>query len=100
MRDLSALTFNLLSPEHADWTRRRAAIRAGLRDLRPDVVALQEFVADDAGYLLGDEYELVRHSRTSADGVGAVLASRHPVLASLEVDLHVTDRVTLPWAAA
>jgi hypothetical protein len=30
------------SPGHADWPRRRAVIRNGLHQLRPDVVTLQE----------------------------------------------------------
>jgi endonuclease/exonuclease/phosphatase family metal-dependent hydrolase len=41
---LRILTFNLLSPDHADWPRRRAVIRNGLDQLRPDIVALQETV--------------------------------------------------------
>jgi endonuclease/exonuclease/phosphatase family metal-dependent hydrolase len=98
MRELTLLTFNLLSPEHADWPRRRARIRDELRQLAPDVVALQECAGTDG--LLGEEYRTVWHSRRSPDGVGAVLASRHPITPVREVDLRVTPRVTLPWAAA
>jgi endonuclease/exonuclease/phosphatase family metal-dependent hydrolase len=101
---LRILTFNLLSPDHADWPRRRAVIRNGLDQLRPDVVALQETVwghgYDQASDLLGSDYQVVRHSARSADGVGAVLASRSRFGSVREVDLHVTPRVTLPWAAA
>jgi endonuclease/exonuclease/phosphatase family metal-dependent hydrolase len=101
---VTMLTFNLLSPDHADWPRRREVVGAGLRDLRPDVVALQECVSgtgyDQAADLLGGEYQFVPHANRSADGVGAVLASRWPIGAVGEVDLHVTARVTLPWAAA
>jgi endonuclease/exonuclease/phosphatase family metal-dependent hydrolase len=101
---LRILTFNLLSPDHADWPRRRAVIRNGLDQLRPDIVALQETVwgrgYDQASDLLGSDYQVVRHSARSPDGVGAVLASRWPFGIVREVDLHVTPRVTLPWAAA
>ena len=98
------LTLNLLSPDHADWDRRRQVLRDGLRTLRPDVVALQETVRgngdDHAADLLGPDYRTAPHSVRSADGVGAVLASRWPFGAVREVDLRVTPRVDLPWAAA
>jgi hypothetical protein len=56
---------------------------------------------DQASDLLGPDYELARHASRSADGVGAVLASRWPFGNIREVDLHVTERVDdLPWAAA
>jgi endonuclease/exonuclease/phosphatase family metal-dependent hydrolase len=101
---LAFLTLNLLSPAHADWPRRRAVIRSELRRQRPDVVALQECVwgtGDDVpADLLGTDYTVVRHSGRSADGVGAMLATRWPVGTVREVDLHVSPRVTLPWAAA
>jgi endonuclease/exonuclease/phosphatase family metal-dependent hydrolase len=99
-----AMTLNLLSPEHADWERRRDVLRAGLLELRPDVVALQETVRragyDQAAELLGSDYRIVWHSARSADGVGAALASRWPFGEVSEIDLHVTPRVDLPWAAA
>ena len=84
MREFTALTFNLLSPSHADWPRRRALIRDGLQRLVPDVVALQECAwtidHDDAAELLGKDYQTIWHSRRSDDGVGAVLGSRHPMV--------------------
>jgi endonuclease/exonuclease/phosphatase family metal-dependent hydrolase len=45
------LTLNILAPQHADWPRRRTALRARLTELAPDVVALQEVV--DAAELVG-----------------------------------------------
>jgi endonuclease/exonuclease/phosphatase family metal-dependent hydrolase len=97
------MTLNLLSPDHGQWERRRVVLRAGLAALRPDVVALQETVwgagYDQALDLLGPGYHVVRHSQRSADGVGAAFASRWPVHAVHERDLHVTERVDLPWSA-
>ncbi len=76
---LRVATLNLLSPDHADWNRRRDVLRSGLQDLRPDVIALQETVwgtgYDQAADLLGGDYHVVRHSARSADGVGAALGS-------------------------
>jgi endonuclease/exonuclease/phosphatase family metal-dependent hydrolase len=104
MHQLTVMTYNLLSPGHADWRRRREVIRAALPDRQSDVVALQECVHsrdyDEAADLLGEQYETVWHPGRSADGVGAVLASRFPLGELRTVDLHVTERVTLPWAAA
>jgi endonuclease/exonuclease/phosphatase family metal-dependent hydrolase len=51
MEVLRVVTFNLLSPEHADWPSRRTVIEAELRRLRPDLVALQECVRDTGGRL-------------------------------------------------
>jgi endonuclease/exonuclease/phosphatase family metal-dependent hydrolase len=97
---LRVITFNLLAPDQANWDRRLEVIRSGLRELRPDVVALQETVwgsgYDQALDLLGPDYEVARHASRSADGVGAVLASRWPFGSIREVDLHVTERVDLP----
>ena len=63
MHQLTVMTYNLLSPGHADWSRRREVVRAALRDLQPDVVALQECARtrnyDQATDLLGEEYETV-----------------------------------------
>jgi endonuclease/exonuclease/phosphatase family metal-dependent hydrolase len=77
------LTFNVLSPDLADWPRRRRVIADGIRRLEPDVVALQEVV--DEAELLGGEWHVARHPSRSEDPVGAVLASDHfGVVADLE----------------
>jgi endonuclease/exonuclease/phosphatase family metal-dependent hydrolase len=98
------MTLNLLSPDHANWERRRPVLQAGLSTVRPDVIALQESVWEE-GYdqvadLLGPGYHVARHSRRSGDGIGAALASRWPLKDVQELDLRVTDRVDLPWCAA
>src|SRR5690606_24955351 len=101
---LRAATLNVLAHDHADGDRRHHLLRTGLRGLRPDLIALQETTLrdgfDQAAELLGDGYHFADHPGRSADGVGATLASRWPIEVIAEVDLHVTDRVTLPWAVA
>ena len=94
---LRVITFNLLSPEEADWDRRRKVIRSGLRKLRPDVIALQETVwgngYEQASDLLGPDYEMARPSLQIANchrifdqAVNGVWASDHfGVLADLRV---------------
>ncbi|MEV1143341.1 endonuclease/exonuclease/phosphatase family protein [Micromonospora sp. NPDC049799] len=101
--DLRVVTMNLFAPDNADWDRRRPVLADGLARLRPDVVALQETVwgngYDQAADLLGDGWHVARHSGRSADGVGAALATRWPLGTVRELDLHVTERVDLPWSA-
>jgi endonuclease/exonuclease/phosphatase family metal-dependent hydrolase len=96
------LTFNILSPDRANWERRRQVARSGLRAIRPDIVALQETTPgqarDQATDLLGPGYHVAEHPSRSEDAVGAALASRWPFTALHEVDLGVAPRV--PFAAA
>lgn len=95
---LRAMTLNLFA-HHADWPARRRALRRGLRQLQPDVVALQEAVVQD-GYdqaldVLGDDYDVVHQSRgliPPGHHHGASVASRWPIRAVHEVDLHLTTR--------
>ena len=91
--DLRVLTYNVLSPAHADWPARRKVITAGIADLDPDVLLLQEVTED-----LVDRPH-AWHSQRSADGVGAALYSRWPITAVHEQDLRVTPRADLPWSA-
>lgn len=94
------LTLNLFA-RHGAWEERRPMVRDGLRSLRPDLVAFQEAVRteqyDQVVDLLGSDFHLVDHPGRSADGVGATLASRWPVVEARQVGLRVSDRVTLPW---
>ena len=81
----------------------------GIARWRPDLVALQGAAGDRAADLLGPEYRIVRPSRRSVGGigavfggrwpVGAVIGSRWPVGAVHEIDLRVTPRAD-PWCAA
>jgi endonuclease/exonuclease/phosphatase family metal-dependent hydrolase len=91
-------TVNLFA-RHGDWARRRSALELALRALDADVLALQEAVVDRDGdtaeQLLGDGYEIV-HQRTGLVGSGvhrgSSVASRWPIRAVHEVDLHLTAR--------
>lgn len=96
--DLRVMTLNLLAPDQADWERRRPVLRNGIAALRPHLIALQETV--DAADVLAGDYHVAAHSRRSADGVGAVLASVWPLGPVHELDLRVTGRVDSPWSAA
>lgn len=99
---LRVLTWNVLAPDFAEWPERRKAIRAELRRLRPDVIALQEVrdgeCEDQIADLLGGGFHLARHPR-APDGTTAVLGSRWAFDAVHEVDLDVTPRaVEFPWS--
>ncbi|MGY1618022.1 endonuclease/exonuclease/phosphatase family protein [Geodermatophilus sp. SYSU D00691] len=91
-------TVNLFA-RHGDWERRRPALAAALRELDADVLTLQEAVVDEDGdtarELLGDGYHLA-HQRQGLVGDGShrgsSVASRWPLRAVHEVDLHLTDR--------
>lgn len=99
------LTYNVLSRDHASGRRRQEIIREGLLQLQPDVVALQEVTraadVDQARELLGDDVTILDHPAEPADPVGACLATRWPVAAVNNLDLHLgPDAFELPWAAA
>src|SRR4051794_26143912 len=79
-----------------DWPERREVMAAGFAELRPDLVAMQEVIAgpdyDQVRDVLGADYELAHHSEREDDGQGISIASRWPVQAVHEVDLHLGPR--------
>jgi endonuclease/exonuclease/phosphatase family metal-dependent hydrolase len=95
------LTLNLWG-RRGDWAARRALIAAGVRDLRPDLVAFQEAVVDgeydQAADLMGSEFHYAHQAEREPgeDGVergqGTSIASRWPIGEVSEVDLQVTPR--------
>jgi endonuclease/exonuclease/phosphatase family metal-dependent hydrolase len=95
------LTLNLWG-RRGDWEARRAVIAEALRELRPDLVALQEAVVtdeyDQAADLLGPGFELAhqREREPGEDGVergqGTSVAGRWPLGEVREVDLQVSPR--------
>lgn len=91
-------TVNLFA-RHGDWARRRTALQQALHALDADVLALQEAVVDGsddtARELLGEGYEIVHQQQGLVDDGthrGASVASRWPIGAVHEVDLHLTAR--------
>jgi endonuclease/exonuclease/phosphatase family metal-dependent hydrolase len=98
MAALRVVTLNVFA-RHGDWPARREVLRAGLRALGADVLLLQEVIVED-GYdqvadLLGPGYTVVNQTvGLVGDGRhhGAAVASRWPVRAVHEVDLHLTPR--------
>ncbi|WP_372343508.1 endonuclease/exonuclease/phosphatase family protein [Streptomyces sp. KL116D] len=79
MRTLRVLTMNVLEPRYADGATRRRALAVALARADPDVVALQEVVADDERALAAQGRHVLPHPNRSPDGVGAVLAVRGSV---------------------
>jgi endonuclease/exonuclease/phosphatase family metal-dependent hydrolase len=84
-----------------EWEARRALLREGLAELRPDLVALPESVVNDdydqVRDVLGDAYRVAhQQAREPGDGVdvepgqGHSLASRWPLGEVRELDLHLT----------
>ncbi|MEA2285486.1 MAG: hypothetical protein QOJ21_1529 [Solirubrobacteraceae bacterium] len=79
------------------WPDRRAALKEGLRAMRPDLIAFQEAVLDgehDTARDLAGEGMHVVHQAAGLldDGNCIAIASRWPVVDVREVGLHVSDR--------
>jgi endonuclease/exonuclease/phosphatase family metal-dependent hydrolase len=95
------LTLNLWG-RRGDWEARRAVIVEALRQLRPDLVALQEAVVtdeyDQAADLLGPDFHLAHQQEREPGeegverGQGTSSGSRWPLGDVREVDLHVSSR--------
>jgi endonuclease/exonuclease/phosphatase family metal-dependent hydrolase len=97
---IRVVTLNALSPQYADGPRRRAAIRAELQELAPDVVALQEVVRAEVDDLVPGLH-LAPHPAEADDGSTAVLASRWPFVRVHRLDLDVAPRAReFPWGGA
>jgi endonuclease/exonuclease/phosphatase family metal-dependent hydrolase len=79
-----------------NWPGRRAVMAAGFAELDADVVALQEVIAhadyDQVSDVLGAGYALAHHREREPDGEGISIASRWPISAVHEVDLHLGPR--------
>jgi len=79
-----------------NWPSRRDLIAKGFAEFDPHLVALQEVVksevVDQALEILGDGYQFVHHTEREYDGQGISIASRWPVTAVHQVDLHLGPR--------
>src|SRR4051812_32227539 len=101
---LRVMTMNAYGPANPDWDRRHRLLADTIRDLAPDVVALQEVPLDadgDLGRIIGPDYHVAPFSRAD-DGVGGMIATRWPHRYLTEIDLRITERAreTLSWCAA
>jgi endonuclease/exonuclease/phosphatase family metal-dependent hydrolase len=95
---LRAATLNLWGT-HGPWPDRRKAMTAGFDALAPDVVAMQEVIRrdgyDQAADLFPAGYEMAHQQKgLTGDGNGIAIASRWPIAAVHEVDLHLTPRTS------
>ena len=94
---MRVVTLNLWGMR-GDWATRRELIVAGLRELRPDLVAFQETITtdeyDQAADLLGGGFHLAHSREREADGQGITIASRWPIDGVRELDLNATPRTT------
>jgi endonuclease/exonuclease/phosphatase family metal-dependent hydrolase len=90
------LTQNLWGVRGA-WKLRRAVLKSGLAQLKPDIVSFQEAIKttdqDTVADLLGPDFHVVYQSAPEPDGQAAAIASRWPIVATRELDQHVTDRI-------
>jgi endonuclease/exonuclease/phosphatase family metal-dependent hydrolase len=98
-RPLCALRVMMQDPEarYGDWPRRREVLAAGFRQVDPDLVAFVETIVTD-GYdqprdLLGPDWHLAHQEARGSDGAGITIASRWPIGAVHQLDLHVTVAV-------
>jgi endonuclease/exonuclease/phosphatase family metal-dependent hydrolase len=93
--DVRVATLNAFGVRE-DWAARRAVMKSGFAALDADVVVLQEVLAatgyDQVRDVLGDGYHVAHHSERESDGQGISIASRWPITARHEVDLHVAPR--------
>jgi endonuclease/exonuclease/phosphatase family metal-dependent hydrolase len=75
-----------------DWAARRAALRRSIADLQPDLLALQETFGAEHTHEFLDPMNVVHQRRHAPDGGGISIASRLPIKAVHELDLHVGER--------
>jgi len=78
------------------WDERRSVLFDGLRQLQPDIIAVQEAVVteayDQVSDLLGAGYHLAHQKGREVDGTGLSIASRWKVRKVWQETLHVTPR--------
>ncbi|MFH9006695.1 endonuclease/exonuclease/phosphatase family protein [Streptomyces afghaniensis] len=86
------MTMNVLAPQYAGGPGRRAVLAREIERQDPDVLALQEVTPEDVAALVDAGWHVAAHPRRSPDGVGAVLAARHPFGHTVTDPLRVTGR--------
>jgi endonuclease/exonuclease/phosphatase family metal-dependent hydrolase len=79
-----------------DWAARRGVLAAGLRELNPDLLSLQETIVrddyDQVRELVGEEFHLAHQTDREPDGQGVSIASRWPITGTRELDLQLGAR--------
>jgi endonuclease/exonuclease/phosphatase family metal-dependent hydrolase len=94
---LRVVTINVWGRRGA-WDERCAALKAGLSDLKADLISIQEAVRttdyDMLADLLGSDYHVAYQQHPETDGQSAAVASRWPLDKVLEVEQRVTTRIT------
>ena len=91
---MRVLTINVWA-RFGDWPARRAVLKRCLAELRPDLVAFVEsIVLPDYDLVrdITDGFEVVHQQNRSPDGAGISVASRLPVRAVHEMDMHLERR--------
>jgi endonuclease/exonuclease/phosphatase family metal-dependent hydrolase len=90
-----ALTLNIYG-QSADWPARRQVLIDGIRELSPDLIALQETIRtddyDQIVDLVGAAYHILHSQERAPNGMGISIASRWPLGKVCELDLHLTPR--------
>jgi endonuclease/exonuclease/phosphatase family metal-dependent hydrolase len=93
--EVRVLTLNLWG-RNGVWADRRSALSEGFHTLQPDLVALQEVIKtdeyDQVIDLLGPDWSVAHQKGRDPEGMGISIASRWPLGAVQELDLHVTPR--------
>lgn len=88
-------TLNLWG-QSGPWAQRRSVVVDGLREIGPDLVAFQEAIKtdeyDQVRDVLDSDFHMIHQAVRGPEGSGVSIASRWPVDAVREVDLHVTPR--------
>jgi endonuclease/exonuclease/phosphatase family metal-dependent hydrolase len=98
---IRVLTCNIYA-HHARWEDRRRVLIAGLAELKPDLVALQETIVagedDQAADILGSDFQVVHSGVREEDGQGVSIGSRWPIAGVREVDLEAVSPRTGAFA--
>lgn len=93
---LRVMTLNIWGLR-GNWPARRDVIRKGLRELQPDLIALQEVVVnsevDQLAELLPADFFRLHQRYPEPDGQGSAIGSRYPIVESEEIAGTTGNRV-------
>lgn len=92
---MRVVTYNIHRARGMDWKVRPERIVQVLREIDPDVIALQEVVADQVGYLagqLGLEYVFGINDKLRGHDYGNLTFSRYPIRRTRNYDVSFRSR--------